>query len=576
MSGFTRQRRRTALQVALLFLAAFLTFLPSWSHEFVDLDDDLYISMNPGVLHGLKPGSIRWAFLGVPGNPDHINTYAGFFIPLTWLSLQLDATIANAPPDLIAQRLHSPGNSVLPSATVYHLDNTLQHALATCLLFLFLRTATRKHWPAFIAALLWSLHPLRVESVAWAAERKDTLAALLGFLAFYFYVRRHRPQDPSATAPVTPDPATAHHQSAAKRALYAIGVSTTYIASLLAKPMFLTFPLLLLLLDYWPLHRLRSPAQLPRLVLEKLHLFVIALLFGAITVFGQHEIGALDMTSVPFPARLAHASLSLWDYLYLHIAPFHLSVLYPYDVHPSFFMAAVGFLLLLLIAVACFRQRRQRPHLLAGWLWFLVAFFPMIGILQAGPQAYADRFTLLPSIGLFIMLAWSLPTARLKPLLAGTAALALLSIALTLHRLSFWKSTTTLLQDALTTNPNDYSLHYNLALALARAKDYPDAAAHFTRAAELNPSYRPSFLQAVTAYRAAGNPAPAIPLLARLLALDPNDPEAHDLLALALTATRRLPEALPHFEAATRLAPEDATYRSHLSQARSALDVTPP
>jgi tetratricopeptide (TPR) repeat protein len=200
----------------------------------------------------------------------------------------------------------------------------------------------------------------------------------------------------------------------------------------------------------------------------------------------------------------------------------------------------------------------------------------MIGILQAGPQAYADRFTLLPSIGLFIMLAWSLPTARLKPLLAGTAALALLSIILTLHRLSFWKSTTTLLQDALTTNPNDYSLHYNLALALARAKDYPDAAAHFARAAELNPSYRPSFRQAVTAYRAAGNPAPAIPLLARLLALDPNDPEAHDLLALALTATRRLPEALPHFEAATRLAPDDATYRSHLTQARSALNVTSP
>jgi Flp pilus assembly protein TadD len=534
----------TPLLLLLLFLTPFLTFLPSVRYPFIDFDDDLYVSLNPHVLTGLSKANLHDAFTTRRG---------GYYIPLTWLSFQLDATLAPIPPDLLARRLGPDGDLVLPPAAIYHLDNTLQHAFATCLLFLFLLAATHKRWPAFAAALLWSIHPLRVESVAWITERKDTLAILFAFLAFYLYIR----------------------QVARPAFLRFLATTLAFTASLLAKPLLLMFPFLLLLLDYWPLGRFTSPQASSRLVLEKLHLFAIAALVAALTFFAQHEGGATSLIPPSPVIQIANAAIAFLQYLRLDLFPLHLSLLYPYNLHPSLLLAAAAILLLIFFTALTARLRRHYPHLFVGWLWFLLAFVPMIGLVQAGEQAYADRFTLLPSVGLFILLAYSLPFARrMRLALFTTLLLATLSIGLALHRLSFWRSSALLLQDALRTAPDSYAMHYNLALALMRSGDAPDAAAHFTRAAELNPDFLAALPKALAACRASP-PAIAVPLLFRLVQLNPQSPEAHDLLAATLLATGRPVDALPHAQAATRLAPANPAYRTHLTQTRSAIPTSP-
>ncbi|HVS73628.1 MAG TPA: tetratricopeptide repeat protein [Phycisphaerae bacterium] len=551
---FFSARRVTILQLLILFVAAFLTFAPSISHAFIDLDDDLYVSLNPAVLHGLTAADVRWVFLGAPRNPDHINTYAGFFIPLTWLSFQVDATLAPAPPGVIAERLGPNGDMVLPAAWMYHLDNTVQHAVAACVLFWFLWRATGTRWPAFIAALLWAVHPLRVESVAWVTERKDTLAIVFGFLAFYLYTR----------------------EAAGWTFFRATGTTLAFVASLLAKPMLLMFPFLLLLLDYWPLGRMRSRREASRLVLQKVHLFVIAAIFAGITVFAQREGGALELVPASAAVRVENAAISLVHYLYLDLVPVRLSLIYAYDLHPSVVGVVGAVLLLLLITAICVWQRRRFPHLLVGWLWFLIAFVPMIGLVQAGAQAYADRFTLLPSVGLFVMLAWSLPAASfLKPTLAGSAVAAALLAGLSLYRLSFWRSSVPLFRDALRTDPDDFALDYNLGLALMREHDFADAARRFARSAELNPDFPKAFSHALLAARAS--PAEvAVPVLRRLVAVSPQNPEAHDMLGLALTVTKHLADALPQFREAARLNPHNAMYAHHVEQAEIALATSAP
>jgi hypothetical protein len=537
--------RTTALQLLVLFLAPLLTFLTALHHPFIDLDDDLYVSLNPNVLHGVSQEDTAWAFT---------TTRGGYYIPLTWLSLQLDASLSGDTPEQIEQRLRIGGEGPLPSATVYHLDNAIQHALATCLLFLFLRKATGRRWPAFLVALLWSLHPLRVESVAWITERKDTLAALFGFLACFLYV----------------------HPFGRRRIMQMTAVAAAFTASLLAKPLFVSLPLLLLLLDVWPLKGTRSVESLPFALLTKLHLFFLAAGASVVTIFAQHSIGALDLVPVSLSTRLAHAAIAPMRYLYLQFLPVGLSVRYPYDLHPAPGAVALSLLLLAAITAACIALRRSRPHLLVGWLWFLVSLLPMAGILQAGEQAYADRFTLFPSVGLLMMLVYSLPpaafaAARLGTTLSAAAALAGLLLLLTLQRLTVWRSSVALLEDALRTAPNAYDLHYNVALAESRERNFPAAARHYQRSMELKPDFAPAFENAVRTFTAARDAAGLLALLQEAVAMDPNNAGKHDLLGRMLASTGHLPDALPHFEAAVRLDPAYPPYRNHLDQARAAL-----
>jgi hypothetical protein len=404
-------RRTTLLAGALLALLAVALYAPTARHGFVNLDDDAYVVLNPRVNAGLRAANVAWAFTGTACSNWH---------PLTWISHMLDVQLYGLMP-----RGH-------------HLTNVALHAANTVLLLLLWRGLTGSLWRSALVAALFAVHPLHVESVAWIAERKDLLSTLLGLLAALAYLghlRRPRP--------------VAH---ALALCLFAL--------ALMAKPMLVTLPLLLLVLDVWPLGRLGGPAgrraALRRLVVEKAPWAALSLGSAAITLSVQSASGAVRPGDVfPVSERLANALVSGVAYAGAALWPARLAVYYP---HPGgslpAWQGAVAAALLAAASAAAWRAARRRPHLAAGWLWFLLSLAPVIGIVQVGTQARADRYTYLPLTGLFVALAWSLPRAARAPRSArrtaasAAAVVALLALAARIQT-AYWRDSLTLLGRAL-------------------------------------------------------------------------------------------------------------------------------
>jgi hypothetical protein len=415
------------LMVALaLFVIAAMIRIPSAS--LIDFDDDLFVSDNAHVLNGLTAPDIAWAFT---------TNETGNWMPLTWLSLQLDATLSGpAVP-------RSPGQMIgpRPGSVIYHLDNLFQHICGALLLFLFLERATRRRWMSFAVALLWAIHPLRVESVAWITERKDVLAGLFGFLSLYLYVRWNE-----------------KHQ----RTAYA-GACASLVLSLLAKPLFVTLPFAFLLLDFWPLGRLARWRELWPRVREKSVLFVIIIGASIVALLAQNSARAvMALGSATISERLENALLSYVRYLWMHVDIVNLALFYPYLGPAALWkiLAAAG--LLIAVTVLTIHERRRRPWLLVGWFWYLGTFVPVIGLVQIGQQAYADRYTYLPAVGLLIMLCYSIPARWLERkssrigLLAGLGLIALLLAGFTLRQVEFWQDPLTLDQHTLAITRSNY------------------------------------------------------------------------------------------------------------------------
>jgi hypothetical protein len=480
------------LRDALLTALTLLAMGGACGHPFVDLDDPLYVEANPDVLNGLNLRSIGWAFTTWTAANWH---------PLTWLSLQLDASLFGCEPH------------------AFHRTNVLLHLANVLLLAEVLRRLTGALWPSAAVAALFAVHPLHVESVAWVSERKDVLSTLFGLLALGAYARYARQPSRSGM----------------------IGVCLAQAASLLAKPMLVTLPFLLLLLDFWPLRRGRpAAAGLARLLVEKTPLFLLSAASCGMTLLSQSAGGAVSpLTEVPFALRLANAVHATACYLGQTFWPADLVVLYPYPLAGLPWPTVLGqALFLVAVTVAVCRLARSRPYLAVGWFWFLGALVPVLGLVQVGAQARADRYTYVPHIGLFLMVVWGL-----RDLLGGRrgAGIALASGALlgcvlvTRAQVRHWESSLRLWEHAVTASRDNPYAEVSYARALLEQGEAEAALLHAERS----------------------------------LRLGPDRASAHFTRGQALAALGRAEEALACFRKAAELRPDDGRYRGALADAEA-------
>ena len=422
-------------------------------NSFVNFDDDRYITENAHVRAGLTWGTIRWAFSSLEQANWH---------PLTWLSHALDCQLFRLNPD------------------GHHYVNLLLHAVNAMLLFLILQRATGFTWRSFAVAALFALHPINVESVAWASERKNVLSMLFFLLAlgaYGWYVRKPEVRRYLVVA-----------------ALFALG--------LMAKPQVITFPLVLLLWDYWPLGRVGSTHEFSNkvaqrgfssLVIEKLPLFALSAASAIITMKAQSAGGAVrSEIEYPFAVRFGNALLAYARYLGKAVWPSHLAAMYPHPGESLQAWQAVAAALLLGFISAGVWAARRRRYLLVGWLWFLGTLVPMIGLVQVGGQSMADRYAYLPLIGLFVMIAWGVADwAQHKHLptrwLGIPTVLVLLIFSLLTHRqLAYWHDSITLWSHALEVTSRNFVAEDSLGGALVNEGQYEQAIPHFRSAVEIN------------------------------------------------------------------------------------------
>jgi len=533
-SAATTFRQPDLLILLGLAVMTFVIYAQVIGHQFITLDDDAYIKGNVMVNRGVTLAGVAWAF----------STFdQGNWHPLTWIAHMMDSQLFGM----------NAGGHLLVNALI-HIANTL-------LVFWFLFRTTHARWPSALAAALFALHPLHVESVAWAAERKDTLSTFFGLLSLIAYVRYAK--GPSIRR-------------------YA-WVAITLVLGLLAKPMLVTWPFVMLLLDYWPLRRFdltprkEMATKLWPLLREKFPLFALVAASAVITTIAQSHGGAVrTFQDFPIALRLTNALVSYVKYLLLTFWPNDLGVYYPYTTAgtPAWQIICAAFLLIGITAF-CFFQRKSRPYLVVGWLWFMGALVPVIGIVQVGGQTMADRYFYIPSIGLFIVIAFGLAdiaeTRRLAPSLsAAVASGILLALAiLTNAQIHRWSDSFTLFKHTLAVTPPNLMIENNLGSALSRSGLHDEAWAHFEKALQIIPAHYDSLLydtllnMGITRFYQNRLPE-AIEYCQSALRVRPDAPKAHDLLGMALAMQGHGEAALDEMRHAAELAPNDADIQKDL------------
>src|SRR6266576_585324 len=510
-------------------------------HQFITLDDGWYIKNNPMVNRGITLAGLAWAFTTFCEANWH---------PLTWIAHMIDSQLFGL----------NAGGHLLVNALI-HVENTL-------LVFVFLSRTTHARWPSALVAALFALHPLHVESVAWAAERKDTLSTFFGLLSLISYTR---------------------YAEGHSRKWYA-WTGSTLTLGLLAKPMLVTWPFVLLLLDYWPLRRLSQSTSrknflvsIAPLLREKLPLFAIVAASCVITFFAQSHGGAVrTFTDVPIALRLLNALVSYAKYLLLTFWPHDLAVYYPFTPIgiPAWQIVGAAFLLIGITA-SCLFQRKIRPYLIVGWLWFLGTLVPVIGLVQVGGQTMADRYFYIPSIGLLIAVVFGLAdiakTGRVAPSLsAAIAGMVLLVLAtLTNAQIHLWSDSFTLFKHTLAVTPPNLVIENSLGIAMDNSGRYDEAAAHFEKALQVQRDhYEVLVNMGVTRYHQGQLPE-AIEYYQAAMRSQPDAPEAHAQLALALWKQNRNEAAYDEVRRASQLAPKDANIRNYLGIALGRLGRFP-
>ncbi len=497
--------------LAVVVLTA-VAFWPISRNDFVGIDDEDYITRNSVVKRGLTAQGVALAFT---------RSYAANWHPLTWISHMLDVDLFGLDP-----RGH-------------HLVSLAIHLATALLLMSTLRAMTGRAGPSFLVAVLFAVHPLHVESVAWAAERKDVLSACFWMLATAMYLRYVR----------------------RPRAGRYLLVLLFFSCGLMAKPMVVTLPFVLLLLDFWPLGRHRSGTaageeaplrRLAALTLEKIPLLALSVLSSLVTIKAQAAGGAvLSLAAFPLEARVANALLSTVNYIGKTLWPFGLAVFYPFGIHPlmdSRVLAAGA--LLVAVSAAVMLLHRRHPWLLTGWCWYLVTLLPVIGLIQVGEQAMADRYTYLPLIGIFVAASWELEfLARrrvvARRVLAGGAAFVVLLLAwLTQRQTAFWRDSETLFGHAARVTSGNWKAVYNLGLAREAAGDRAGAIALYREAFHINPGLAKARYAYALALDEEGRSVEAIGELRAAVASRPADPVIRMSLALLLTREGRDEEAI--------------------------------
>jgi tetratricopeptide (TPR) repeat protein len=539
----TSQKRIRYLAAAvcgLLLLIVAIVFGRTVQYDFVNFDDDAYVYENPHVTHGLTRETAAWSLTTFRGCNWH---------PLTWLSHATDCQLYGT-----------------QNAGGHHLTNVVLHAAVAILLLLVLWQMTGNLWPSALVAAVFAVHPLRVESVAWVAERKDLLSGLFFMLTLAAYLHYVR-----------------HPFSWARYLL----VAAVFTLGLMAKPMLVTLPLVLLLLDYWPLGRfsitrgdkpLAASHLLPavsawRLIAEKVPLLMLAGVSCVVTSLAQSR-AIVPVDIVPIASRIANALVSYVAYIGQFFYPTGLAVFYPYpeDGLPVW-KIVVAAAVLGGISVAALLAWRRLPYLFVGWFWYVGMLVPVIGLVQVGSQAMADRYTYLPQIGLCIALAWGAanvaigwPYRRLA-YSVGSVLLVVALMACTWRQTAFWRNSETLWTRASECTPRNALVDHNLGMALAGRNELDAAARYYRRALETKPDYALAHNNLAKVLERQGRKDEAIVEYGKAIESDPGYADAYNSLGVVLADRGRLDAAIAQFIEALAIKPDDALTHNNLAKA---------
>lgn len=515
--------RKPAFWCFFLLVISAVPYIQVIHHEFVTFDDHIYITENMQVQKGLTFENIRWAFTDFSSANWH---------PVTWLSHMLDCELFGLNPGM------------------HHLVNVFFHVITTILCFLALYQLTNDLWRSLIVSTFFAIHPLHVESVCWASERKDVLSALfwmLTLLLYSLYLKRER-----------------------NVILYLLLIFA-YALGLMAKPMLVTLPFVLLLLDIWPLGRIPSLKEVGGsfkmialefipLVKEKFPLFILMFLSCIITIKAQSSVGAIDtLENISFSDRLLNSVYAYASYLYKTVWPLNLACFYPYDKNLAVWKFFLSILIVALISFLALWNIRKRPYLLTGWFWYLGTLVPVIGLVKVGSQAMADRYTYIPHIGLFISVVWSLGTYHKKWLryfwgAACVTAMFLFSY-LTWVQAGYWKDSFSLWNRAAKVTRNNYFAHSNLGLCYAD-KDQPEfARTHFEKALLLKPNDYDTLNNYAGFLSKNGEEEKAQRLIERAVSLKPNSKHAYNNLGVLSLRQNEFEKSLEHFDNALKMDP---------------------
>jgi protein O-mannosyl-transferase len=534
------------LLAALLALMTLALYWPATRCDFIGFDDPDYVTENPYVQSGLTWAGVKWAFSNTK--------QADYWAPMMWLSHQLACQFFGLNP------------------WGHHLINVLLHTANTVLVFLLFQRLTGATWRSFLVAALFGWHPLRVESVTWVTERKDVLSTCFGLLSLLFYVRYAQKQlrNGIATSALDSRPSTFDY----------IWALLFFALGLMSKAILVTWPFVMLLLDYWPLQRFKL-GNVQRLATEKIPFFALAVVISIVTFITQKHGGAvMSIETLPLDARMGNALISYCRYLGKLFWPVDLAVFYP---HPGYWPMAEVLLasgLLLVITVVCIAARRRYPFILMGWLWFVGTLVPVIGLVQAGAVAMADRFTYMPSLGILILAIWGMDELtrrwRYCTMVLSVAGLVVvvLCLGMTRQQLGYWRDSETLFRHALAVTKDNYLAHKTLGDALFKKRRIDEAISQFQEAIHLKPDYADTHNNLGLALNEKGQVTEAINQLQEAIRLKPDFAEAHNNLGNVLVVKGQTDEAISQFQEAIRLKPDFADAHNNLGTALGGKDQT--
>ncbi len=520
----------------LLIIATLIAYWHIGKFDFIGVDDELYVTKNHHVQNGLTFEGIRWAFT---------TFYAANWHPVTWLSHMLDFSLYGLNP-------------------MGHHWTNLQFHMANSLLLLFiLFKMTGALWRSAFVAALFALHPLHVESVAWVAERKDVLSTFFGFLtigAYYHYVQR--PQ-----------------------ILKYLLIILLFSLGLMAKPMLVTLPFILLLLDFWPLEQFSLQRSQPhkatlqrvlQLVREKIPLFIAVVISSVLTFLAQQSQGAVgSLAYFSIRARISNALVSYVRYIGKTIWPQKLSIFYPYPDFIPIWQAMGAAMLIAGASCLAVRYSKRYPYIAVGLFWYLGTLVPVIGLVQVGPQSMADRYTYIPLIGIFIIVAWGAwdlleKQRRRKEILAVSATLILSILTVrTYFQVSHWENGITVFENAVRVTENNYWAYNNLGTAYGK-KNYDKAISSYNKALNIKPDYTAALFNLGTSFMEKGSFDKAVPYFNKALKIDPKDVDVHNNLGSIFFIRGKLDKASLHFNEILKIDPENADAHSNLANVLSA------